>query len=57
MKTPPQSTWDRDPEGTYRKMIALIDEDVANGYLVGSEITRMHRAAARCFLRAKRCAR
>lgn len=52
--TTPQSTWDRDPEGTYRKMHADIDEDAANGYLVGSEVTRFRSAANKCYLRAKR---
>jgi hypothetical protein len=54
MKNPPQSTWDRDPEGTYRKMMAVIDKDAAHGCLVGSEITRFRNAAGKCYLKAKR---
>ena len=53
MKIAPQSTWDRDPEGTYRKMHALIDQDVKHGYLVGSEIARFRNAANKCYLKAK----
>ena len=53
MKTPPQSTWDRDPERTYRAMHAEIDKDAKDGFLVGSEITRFRNAANKCYLRAK----
>lgn len=52
-KTPPQSTWDRDPDGAYRAMLREIDRDAANGYLVGSEITRLRNAAGKCYLKAK----
>ena len=55
MKTPPQSTWDRDPSGTYRKMLAEIARDAENGYLTENEVIRLHRAAAKCWLKAKRC--
>lgn len=57
MKVPPQSTWDRDPEGTYRKVTTEIDKDVANGYIAGSEAARLYRAAGKCYLKAKRSAR
>ncbi len=50
----PQSTWDRDPEGTYRWVNAEIDRDVSHGYIVGSEITRFRNAANKCYLAAKK---
>lgn len=53
MKTPPQNTWDRDPEGTYRTVNALIDQDEGNGYLVGNEVKRFRNAANKCYLMAK----
>jgi len=54
MKTPPQSTWDHDPDGTYRKMMSWLDEDEKNGYLVGNVATRLRDAAGKCYLKAKR---
>lgn len=52
--TTPQSAWDRDPEGIYREIHAQIDRDVTNGYIVGSEITKLRNAANKCYLKAKR---
>lgn len=51
---PPRSTWDRDPERAYRTMLAEIAKDAGNGYLVGSEITRLRNAANKCYLAAKK---
>ena len=50
----PQSTWDRDPDGTYRAMLVEIAKDEKNGYLVGSEVTRLRNAAGKCYLKAKK---
>jgi len=54
MSTPPQSAWDRDPEGTYRKIMSEIDKDERNGYIYKAEASLLRKAAAKCYLRGKR---
>lgn len=54
MKKAPQSAWDRDPEGTYRMMTGLLEEDIKNGYVIGDEIKLFRRAINMCYLKAKK---
>lgn len=54
MRTPPRSNWDRDPQGTYRKMNAEIDKEIKNGYLTPSEVRLLRNAANKCYLKSRR---
>lgn len=53
----PQSTWDRDPSGTLRKMNAEIDRECKNGYLTEGEAARIRNAGRKCFMAARNKAR
>lgn len=47
------STWDSDPKGTYRKVNALINQDVKNGYLTKSEERRLRNAADKLYMKGR----
>ena len=53
-KMTPRNTFDRDPNGTYRKMHASIDKDVKNGYIDPQLERKLRSAANRLYLRGKK---
>ena len=54
MTNAPRNAFDRDPTGTYRKMLSVIDEYVKNGYIYPGEARRLRSAAGRLYLRGKK---
>ena len=54
MTSTARNSFDRDPKGTYRKIMASIDEDVRNGYLNTGEERRLRSAAGRLYIRGKK---
>jgi hypothetical protein len=46
------TTWERNPSGTRKRMLAEIRRDHENGYLTDREAARLRDAANRLYLRA-----